>query len=160
MYEKLCSKLDREPTIKEVAEVLKVPSSKLYMVIISNTSNVSLDEPIDSDTPSSISEFLADDSIDIENDYELKESFNAVKDTLNNNYLTLKEKEVLNLLYGLDGNNSNFNRVRVAKMLGISPQRVAMIEKRALEKIKDYGINGLEVSKKMIAHVSRINGKN
>lgn len=148
MYEKLCSKLDREPTIKEVAEILKVPSSKLYMVIISNTSNVSLDEPIDSDTPSSISEFLADDSIDIENDYELKESFNAVKDTLNNNYLTLKEKEVLNLLYGLDGNNSNFNRVRVAKMLEISPQRVAMIEKRALEKIKDYGINGLEVSKK------------
>lgn len=160
VYEKLCSKLDREPTIKEVAEVLKVPSSKLYMVIISNASNVSLDEPIDSDTPSSISEFLADDSIDIENDYELKESFSAVKDTLNNNYLTLKEKEVLNLLYGLDGNNSNFNRVRVAKMLGISPQRVAMIEKRALEKIKDYGINGLEVSKKMIAHVRRINGKN
>ena len=160
MYERLCSKLDREPTIKEVAEVLKVPSSKLYMVIISNASNVSLDEPIDSDTPSSISEFLADDSIDIENDYELKESFNAVKDTLNNNYLTLKEKEVLNLLYGLDGNNFNFNRVRVAKMLGISPQRVAMIEKRALEKIKDYGINGLEVSKKMIAHVRRINGKN
>lgn len=62
--------------------------------------------------------------------------------------MTLKEKEVLNLLYGLDGNNSNFNRVRVAKMLEISPQRVAMIEKRALEKIKDYGINGLEVSKK------------
>ena len=160
MYERLCSKLDREPTIKEVADVLKVPSSKLYMVIISNTSNVSLDEPIDSDTPSSISEFLADDSIDIENDYELKESFSAVKDTLNNNYLTLKEKEVLNLLYGLDGNNFNFNRVRVAKMLGISPQRVAMIEKRALEKIKDYGINGFEVSKKMIAHVRRINGKN
>ena len=42
----------------------------------------------------------------------------------------------------------------------MSPQRVAMIEKRALEKIKDYGINGLEVSKKMIAHVSRINSKN
>lgn len=138
VYEKLCSKLDREPTIKEVAEVLKVPSSKLYMVIISNTSNVSLDEPIDSDNPSSISEFLADDSIDFVLEHEDKEYLENIDNLLESMGLTKREKEVIKLRNGLDDLGITRTKVEVAEMLGLTHQRVAQLEKVGLEKIRSY----------------------
>lgn len=138
VYERLCSKLDREPTIKEVAEVLKVPSSKLYMVIISNTSNVSLDEPIDSDTPSSISEFLADDSIDFVLEHEDKEYLENIDNLLESMGLTKREKEVIKLRNGLDDLGITRTKVEVAEMLGLTHQRVAQLEKVGLEKIRSY----------------------
>lgn len=138
VYERLCSKLDREPTIKEVAEVLKVPSSKLYMVIISNTSNVSLDEPIDSDTPSSISEFLADDSIDFVLEHEDKEYLENIDNLLESMGLTKREKEVIKLRNGLDDLGITRTKVEVAEMLVLTYQRVAQLEKVGLEKIRSY----------------------
>ena len=138
VYERLCSKLDREPTIKEVAEVLKVPSSKLYMVIISNTSNVSLDEPIDSDTPSSISEFLADDSIDFVLEHEDKEYLENIDNLLESMGLTKREKEVIKLRNGLDDLGITRTKVEVAEMLVLTHQRVAQLEKVGLEKIRSY----------------------
>ena len=138
VYEKLCSKLDREPTIKEVAEVLNVPSSKLYMVIISNTSNVSLDEPIDSDTPSSISEFLADDSIDFVLECEDKDYLDNIDNLLESMGLTKREKEVIKLRNGLDDLGITRTKVEVAEMLGLTHQRVAQLEKAGLEKIRSY----------------------
>lgn len=138
VYERLCSKLDREPTIKEVAEVLKVPSSKLYMVIISNTSNVSLDEPIDSDTPSSISEFLADDSSDFVLEHEDKEYLENIDNLLESMGLTKREKEVIKLRNGLDDLGITRTKVEVAEMLVLTHQRVAQLEKVGLEKIRSY----------------------
>ena len=138
MYEKLCSKLDREPTIKEVAEVLNVPSSKLYMVIISNTSNVSLDEPVILENEVDRKEFLADDSIDFVLECEDKDYLDNIDNLLESIGLTKREKEVIKLRNGLDDLGITRTKVEVAEMLGLTHQRVAQLEKAGLEKIRSY----------------------
>lgn len=138
VYEKLCSKLDREPTIKEVAEVLNVPSSKLYMVIISNTSNVSLDEPVILENEVDRKEFLADDSINCVLEYEDKEYLDNIDNLLESMGLTKREKEVIKLRNGLDDLGITRTKVEVAEMLGLTHQRVAQLEKAGLEKIRSY----------------------
>lgn len=138
VYEKLCSKLDREPSIKEVAEVLNVPSSKLYMVIISNTSNVSLDEPVILENEVDRKEFLADDSINCVLEYEDKEYLDNIDNLLESMGLTKREKEVIKLRNGLDDLGITRTKVEVAEMLGLTHQRVAQLEKAGLEKIRSY----------------------
>ena len=108
------------------------------MVIISNTSNVSLDEPIDSDTPSSISEFLADDSSDFVLEHEDKEYLENIDNLLESMGLTKREKEVIKLRYGLDDLGITRTKVEVAEMLVLTHQRVAQLEKVGLEKIRSY----------------------
>lgn len=138
VYEKLCSKLDREPTIKEVAEVLNVPSSKLYMVIISNTSNVSLDEPVILENEVDRKEFLPDDSIDFVLECEDKDYLDNIDNLLESMGLTKREKEVIKLRNGLDDLGITRTKVEVAEMLGLTHQRVAQLEKAGLEKIRSY----------------------
>ena len=138
VYEKLCSKLDREPTIKEVAEVLNVPSSKLYMVIISNTSNVSLDEPVILENEVDRKEFLADNSIDFVLECEDKDYLDNIDNLLESMGLTKREKEVIKLRNGLDDLGITRTKVEVAEMLGLTHQRVAQLEKVGLEKIRSY----------------------
>lgn len=138
VYEKLCSKLDREPTIKEVAEVLNVPSSKLYMVIISNTSNVSLDEPVILENEVNRKEFLPDDSSDFVLECEDKDYLDNIDNLLESMGLTKREKEVIKLRNGLDDLGITRTKVEVAEMLGLTHQRVAQLEKAGLEKIRSY----------------------
>ena len=138
VYEKLCSKLDREPTIKEVAEVLNVPSSKLYMVIISNTSNVSLDEPVILENEVDRKEFLVDNSIDFVLECEDKDYLDNIDNLLESMGLTKREKEVIKLRNGLDDLGITRTKVEVAEMLGLTHQRVAQLEKVGLEKIRSY----------------------
>lgn len=51
--------------------------------------------------------------------------------------LTAREYEIIKLRYGLQ-NSPNYTQMEIAKMLNISRSYVSRIEKKALQKIKDY----------------------
>ena len=78
---------------------------------------------------------------DLAEQYSEKETirtlYNAVK-----NSLTLREQKVISLRYGL-GNKQPLTQNEVADLLNISRSYVSRIEKKALQKLREYMQNGI-----------------
>ena len=100
--------------------------------------DVSFTEPIDSDKDGntlSLIDIMADErsvAKDIEDKLRDERLYKVIGDTL-----SLREKEIIYLRYGLDGRRSYTQR-EVAKHLGISRSYVSRIEKKALETLREH----------------------
>ena len=100
--------------------------------------DVSFTEPIDSDKDGntlSLIDIMADErsvAEDIEDKLRDERLYKVIGDTL-----SLWEKEIIYLRYGLDGRRSYTQR-EVAKHLGISRSYVSRIEKKALETLREH----------------------
>ena len=100
--------------------------------------DVSFTEPIDSDKDGNTLSFIdimADErsvAEDIEDKLRDERLYKVIGDTL-----SLREKEIIYLRYGLDGRRSYTQR-EVAKHLGISRSYVSRIEKKALETLREH----------------------
>lgn len=100
--------------------------------------DVSFTEPIDSDKDGntlSLIDIMADErsvAEDIEDKLRDERLYKVIGDTL-----SLREKEIIYLRYGLDGRRSYTQR-EVAKHLGISHSYVSRIEKKALETLREH----------------------
>lgn len=100
--------------------------------------DVSFTEPIDSDKDGntlSLIDIMADErsvAEDIEDKLRDERLYKVIGDTL-----SIREKEIIYLRYGLDGRRSYTQR-EVAKHLGISRSYVSRIEKKALETLREH----------------------
>ena len=100
--------------------------------------DVSFTEPIDSDKDGntlSLIDIMADErsvAEDIEDKLRDERLYKVIGDPL-----SLREKEIIYLRYGLDGRRSYTQR-EVAKHLGISRSYVSRIEKKALETLREH----------------------
>ena len=100
--------------------------------------DVSFTEPIDSDKDGntlSLIDIMADErsvAEDIEDKLRDERLYKVIGDTV-----SLREKEIIYLRYGLDGRRSYTQR-EVAKHLGISRSYVSRIEKKALETLREH----------------------
>lgn len=100
--------------------------------------DVSFTEPIDSDKDGntlSLIDIMADErsvAEDIEDKLRDERLYKVIGDAL-----SLREKEIIYLRYGLDGRRSYTQR-EVAKHLGISRSYVSRIEKKALETLREH----------------------
>lgn len=100
--------------------------------------DVSFTEPIDSDKDGntlSLIDIMADErsvAEDIEDKLRDERLYKVIGDTL-----SLREKEIIYLRYGLDGRRS-YTQKEVAKHLGISRSYVSRIEKKALETLREH----------------------
>lgn len=100
--------------------------------------DISFTEPIDSDKDGntlSLIDIMADErsvAEDIEDKLRDERLYKVIGDTL-----SLREKEIIYLRYGLDGRRSYTQR-EVAKHLGISRSYVSRIEKKALETLREH----------------------
>lgn len=68
---------------------------------------------------------------------EKKDLLQRLKENLNKDILTFREKRVLELRYGLEGKRTNTLK-ECAEKLGISRERVRQIEKEAIGKLQKY----------------------
>ena len=117
----------KEPTIKEIAEALKMPEFEVNMAMDSMKDTISMFEPIYNDGSDTI--YLSDqleDNKDLEYDMHTKL---AVKEALDK--LKGKEKYVL-LARFLVGKT----QVELANELGISQAQVSRLEKSGIENVK------------------------
>ena len=100
---------------------------------------VSLSLPIGTDKDGneiSFNDILGTDTDEIIDSINLKIQVGKLHHAINT-VLTDREKKVVISRYGLDGNEPVPQR-EIAAQLGISRSYVSRIEKRALEKLKDY----------------------
>ena len=134
---RLAKDLEREPGIKDIAEEVGMPESRVIEILQSTKGTISLDSPLSESSPdATISDLLADDS-QVTPEEELlsnseKESLETVLDTLAD-----REKRVIKLRYGLkDGTEHTL--AEIGRNLGISRERVRQIEDEALRKLRHH----------------------
>lgn len=134
---KLARDLEREPGIKDIAEAVGMPESRVIEILQSTKGTISLDSPLSESSPdATISDLLADDS-QVTPEEELLS--NSEKESLETVLSTLAGREtlVIKLRYGLtDG--TEYTLAEIGRRLGISRERVRQIEDEALRKLRHH----------------------
>ncbi len=130
----LTEQLRRPPTIEEIADMSGLDEEKIRIAREAPSDTVSLDRPVGEDGDAQLGDFVEDD--------EAQDPFTAVADTARRYHveqaltmLDLREREIIVLRYGLDGENPR-TLSDVGKRLGITRERVRQIEGRALSKLR------------------------
>ncbi len=130
----LTQELNREPTEEELAKKLNVTVDKVREVYKISQDPVSLETPIGEEDDSHLGDFLADERTMSPEEFAtyeiLKDELREVLDTL-----TVREKEVLELRFGLfDGSSHTLEEV--GKQFKVTRERIRQIEAKALRKLR------------------------
>ncbi len=126
--------LNREPTDQELSKKMGLSVDKIAEIRKISQDPVSLETPIGEEDDSHLGDFLADErtmSPEEFANYEiLKDELREVLDTL-----TVREKEVLELRFGLfDGSSHTLEEV--GKQFKVTRERIRQIEAKALRKLR------------------------
>lgn len=132
----LTVKLGREPTIKEVAQEVKLSEKKVDEILQATRDPISLDAPINETAPEVPIRDIIPDSSQITPETELVNfsKIEALEEVLNRT-LNPRETHVIVLRYGLiDG--TEYTLADIGTKLEISRERVRQIEVEALNKLR------------------------
>lgn len=124
--ERLMAKLDREPTVIEIANELSIPKEDVVIALESIVDPVSLYEPVYSDGGDTI--YVLDQIGDKNDDSNWLDEI-AIKEAIRK--LSDREKRILHLRF-MQGKT----QMEVSSEIGISQAQVSRLEKGAISKIK------------------------
>ena len=124
--EELTVKLNREPTIEEIAEALDTDKESVVLALEAIVEPVSLYEPVYTDGTDTV--YVMDQISDTGDDSAWLEEL-AIKDAIKS--LSDREKRILGLRFF-----KGKTQMEVASEIGISQAQVSRIEKSALNTIK------------------------
>jgi RNA polymerase primary sigma factor len=134
--EKLTHKLKRPPTPQETAKKLKISIEKVRELEGSIARMSSLDAPIGEDGDGLIQDIIEDENA-VAPDEELESIFSKERATGLLDILNERERRIIELRYGLaDGDTHTL--AEIAKVLGVSRERVRQIEAATIKKIRQY----------------------
>ena len=135
----LATKLNREPTDAELGQMINEDADTVRAQRQMTTSETSLDAPVDkSDRDASTlgERFSISDGGDIEEatDERLMRVF--VKEAIQK-HLTIRERQILTMYYGLDDKTEPMTLERIGDLLGVTRERIRQIRERAFEKLRE-----------------------
>ncbi len=132
--EKLTHKLKRKPRFGEVAKKMRIPVKKVRELEKSIAKMSSLDAPIGETGVGQIKDIIEDTNI-VSPDAQLEKFFEKERALEFLNMLNERERQILELRYGLkDGDTHTL--AEIAKVLGVSRERVRQIEAATIKKIR------------------------
>jgi RNA polymerase primary sigma factor len=124
----------REPTANDLADRLKMPASKVRLLLDARRTPYSLDMKIGDDENTELGELLSDTSVRTPEESVIHGDVgNEVERALAP--LSDREKEVLRLRYGL-GTDREHTLEEIGRQLSVTRERVRQIESRALQKLR------------------------
>ncbi|MBR2951926.1 MAG: RNA polymerase sigma factor RpoD [Clostridia bacterium] len=130
----LLQEYGREATTDEIAAKLNMESSKVREIMKIAQDPVSLETPIGEEEDSHLGDFVEDTDSPSPSETAsyslLREQLDAVLDTL-----TLREKEVIRLRFGLDDGRTR-TLEEVGRQFRITRERIRQIEAKALRKLR------------------------
>ncbi len=124
--EQLQNKLNRDPTVSEIAKELGVDEATVVIALEAIVEPVSLYEPVYSDSGDTI--YVMDQISSIDSDKDWLDEI-MIKQSIKD--LSPREKQILSLRF-MKGKT----QMEVAEEIGISQAQVSRLEKGAIEKIK------------------------
>jgi RNA polymerase primary sigma factor len=127
----LVVKLGRQPTDQELAKAAKLPLKQVREVKAAARAVTSLDRPIGEDDSASYGELFAAEQAQTEEEVEVSLREETLHKALEQ--LPERERTVLSLRYGLDGDREPMSLEAIGRELGLTRERVRQIEANALE---------------------------
>jgi len=125
----LTSTLDRDPTVRELAEATQIPVRDVSRLLQYDNEPISLHAPV-GDGIGDISELIIDDDLPQPDEYATI-ALRAADITFYLDALPPRERAILQARFGLDGDAPR-TLDQIALIQGVTRERVRQIEKRAL----------------------------
>jgi len=131
---KLEQKFERPPSADEIAESLDLPENKVDNVLKITTRTVSMDAPLTQDEDMSLLDVYVSDDNPTTDKELMKESLaREIQRSLAT--LTKKERDVINLYYGI-GMNHGLTLDEIAMKFDLTRERVRQIKEKAIRRLK------------------------
>lgn len=125
---------NRPPSEEEIANHLDTSEFKINAAMRISSRSVSIDAPISYEDDTSMVDFLPSDDTPASDDNLLKESLNKeIERSLST--LTEKEREVINLYYGI-GMNHGLTLDEIGDKFDLTRERVRQIKEKAIRRLK------------------------
>jgi RNA polymerase primary sigma factor len=129
----LIAQLERAPTDEELAKKTKLQVKHVREVRNAARTVASLDKPVGDDSDTSFGDLIAQDASDVAEEVVV----GLGEDALHRAVETLPEREklVIKLRYGLDGDTDPMSLEHIGRVMGITRERVRQIETQALGRL-------------------------
>lgn len=131
---RLEQEFERPPSVEEIAQKLDIPEHKLDKALRITTRYVSMDAPIAEDEDTKFLDvFMSDDTPRTDTNL-MRESLNKeIQRSLST--LTEKERDVINLYYGI-GMNHGLTLDEIGAKFNLTRERVRQIKEKAIRRLK------------------------
>jgi RNA polymerase primary sigma factor len=127
-------KLERRPTVKEIADAVNMDEDKVEQLLSLTSRHVSTDAPLDdSEDASFLDIFVQEDEVQTDAAVEQESANKAIRNSLDR--LSEKERTILCMYFGL-GTQREYSLEEIAMKLDISRERTRQIRDRALKRLK------------------------
>jgi RNA polymerase primary sigma factor len=131
----LMTKLERPPTDEEVAEKAKLPLKHVNEVRSAARAVTSLDKPVGQEGDSTFGDLIAGESAEPSEEVHVSLAEQAVRKAVNT--LPEREREVVKLRYGMNGDRDPQSLEQIGRTLGLTRERVRQIESQALQRLAE-----------------------
>ncbi len=131
---RLEQKLERRPSSDEIAESMDIPEEKIADVLRISTKHVSVDAPLVQGEDISLLDVYMNDNDAGTDEHLIYESLSTeIQRSLST--LTEKERNVINLYYGLERNKS-LSLDEIGEKFDLTRERVRQIKEKAIKRLK------------------------
>lgn len=133
----LHASLGRSPSVEELSNCCNMPVERVEYVLNAYKQCISLDAPLGDEIDGSVVDSVADSGKSV--DEEVADLLLNVDVGKLLSRLNLREREVIKLRFGLENRNRCLPIDEIARLLGISAERVKHLQSRALRKMRRLG---------------------
>ncbi len=131
---KLEQKFERTPSSEEIAETLEVPDYKIHAAKKITTRYISMDAPLTQDDETKFLDvFVSEDSSRTDDDLMKESLAREIQRSLAT--LTKKERDVINLYYGI-GMQHGLTLEEIGAKFDLTRERVRQIKEKAIRRLK------------------------
>jgi RNA polymerase primary sigma factor len=132
----LTTRLQRPPTDEEVAEQAKLSLKHVQEVRAVARAVTSLDRPLGEEGDTSFGDLIAGESAEPSEEVHVSLAEDAVRQAVET--LPERERDVVKLRYGMDGDRDPKSLEEIGRELGITRERVRQIESQALGRLAEH----------------------
>lgn len=134
--EKLVQTLKREPTAREIGELIELNEEEVLSAVEDFNTHVSLDQELDSDSEVTLIDLIENDS---HHEIESKLNYDSLKFEINKilSTLTHREKVIIEMSFGLNGQEPQTLK-EIGDGLDLTNERVRQIKELAIKKLRSY----------------------
>ena len=127
-------KLQRRPTVKEIADAIDMTEDKVEQLLNLGSHHLSTDAPLDNEEDANFLDvYVQDDQESTDGALEQESTTRAITRSLG--MLTDKERAILSMYFGL-GTPRDYSLEEIALKLGLSRERTRQLRDRALKRLR------------------------
>jgi RNA polymerase primary sigma factor len=131
----MLQELEREPTAEEVGARADMTPERVREILRLAQESLSLDSPVGEEDDTNLGDFIEDQQAEVPADAAIRELLAAaVEEALEE--LSEREREIVRLRFGLDGDGKARTLEEVGREFGVTRERIRQIESKTLAKLR------------------------